>query len=364
MKQELHYNDSVISFGALAESGFPQLLSSEKFKNSKKIILTDENVSSHWIEFLITSFEALHKAEIIVLPAGEENKDLQVSLQVWEALSEYKVNRTDLIINFGGGVITDMGGFIASTFKRGLSFVNIPTTLLSQVDASVGGKTGIDLGQFKNQIGVFADADYVFIDTQFLKTLPKEELVSGYAEMLKHGLIADASYWKELILIDPVNDQEKLLSLIHHSVKIKRDIVNQDHKETGIRKQLNFGHTIGHAIEGLCLELGTPIPHGNGVAWGMVAETFLAAHNDMVSIQELNEIERVVEQSYPVIQLDESVIPRLMELIQNDKKNSNGLINFTLIETIGQGIHDQTVNNQLIEDAFKFILNREVNPVK
>ncbi|MDA7804401.1 3-dehydroquinate synthase, partial [Crocinitomix sp.] len=287
----INYNNSEIRFGNLTESGFNSVLNSERFKSSKKIIITDETVFELWMEHFVTEFDGLSEAEIIQLPAGESTKSLEICQQVWEALSEYEIGRNDLIINIGGGMITDLGGFIAATFKRGVSFINVPTTLLAQVDASVGGKTGIDLGPFKNQIGVFADADYVFIDTAYLSTLADIEIESGYAEMLKHGLIAYKNYWSDLIKTKPQKNSKHLLDLIRTSVSIKRDIVAEDHEEYGKRKNLNFGHTVGHALEGLMLVNNTPIPHGYGVAWGMIAESYLSKESKLLTVAEFTEID-------------------------------------------------------------------------
>lgn len=356
MSNTLKYNQSEIRFGNLADTGFNEVLNSEKFTGAKKVIIIDETVSDLWLEFLLTSFDALHEAEIIQLPPGEENKTLEICAQVWGALSEYEISRNDLIINIGGGVITDMGGFIAATFKRGLRFINVPTTLLSQVDASVGGKTGIDFGPFKNQVGVFADPEYVFIDSNFLTTLDPVELLSGYAEMLKHGLIANSEYWTKLKSIDPIPSPEKLLDVIQFSVNIKKDIVEQDHKELGLRKHLNFGHTIGHAIEGFLLSNGTPIPHGNGVAWGMVAEAFLAKSDGMISEDDFSEIDTFIRKMYPPLDVSITEIEKILELLKNDKKNRQNQINFTLINGIGSAVYDQTVSRENIISAIEFVL--------
>lgn len=355
----LTYNQSEIRFGNLKDSGFNALLSSPRYAQSKKIIITDENVFDLWMEDFITSFEALSEAEIIQLPPGEENKVLDICNHVWSALSEYEIGRNDLIINLGGGVITDMGGFIAATFKRGLSFINIPTTLLSQVDASVGGKTGIDLGPYKNQIGVFADPDYVFIDSRYLATLPNVELDSGFAEMLKHGLIADANYWNALKSVDPKIIPAGLLETIHQSVLIKRKIVTEDHLEQGQRKNLNFGHTIGHALEGFCLSNNKPIPHGFAVAWGMIAESFISCEMGLIDTNLFEDINTTIRSRYTHLNISIADIAQIKPLLLNDKKNVNGSISFTLLTDIGQAIYNQNVNDKLIDAAIRFILNHE-----
>ena len=353
----LTYNNSEIRFGQLAASGFNDLLCSDRFVHAKKIIITDENVNELWMEHLITHFDALKGAEIIELPSGEENKVIEICSQVWQALTEYEIGRNDLILNIGGGVITDMGGFIAATYKRGLRFINIPTTLLAQVDASVGGKTGIDLGVHKNQIGVFADADYVFIDPDFLTTLPADEIRSGYAEMLKHGLITFKSYWSDLIKIDPCNQPEKLIQKIRTSVSIKRDIVAKDHLETGIRKNLNFGHTIGHAIESYHLKHELPTTHGYCVAWGIVAESFISHQQKRLSQVEFDEINLTIRSMYPKMDIQLEAYSELRVLLQQDKKSIQGKLQFTLLSKIGEAIHNQEVSEEQIYAAFAFILN-------
>lgn len=244
MNQKIEAEGYDIEIGSLASSSFSEFL--RGYSNSKKVILLDENTHDHCLEYLLTAFSGLEDAEVMLLPSGEENKVMEVCFQVWEAWSEYQIGRNDLVINLGGGVVTDMGGFIASIFKRGLNFIQIPTSLLAMVDASVGGKTGIDLGRHKNQLGVFANPEKVYIDPGFLKTLPAEELKNGYSEMLKHGLIADKLHWENLKKINFENS-ENLLALILCSIAIKNKIVLSDPLEKADRKKLNFGHTFGHA---------------------------------------------------------------------------------------------------------------------
>jgi 3-dehydroquinate synthase len=313
-----------------SSSAFINLL--HEYRDNKKIIIVDENTHDHCLEYVLTSFEELSEAEVIMLPSGEQNKVMEVCFQVWQALTEYQINRNDLVINLGGGVVTDMGGFIASVFKRGLKFVNIPTSLLAMVDASVGGKTGIDLGAHKNQLGVFAFPELVICDPLFLSTLPKKEFLSGKAEMLKHGLIADAEHWKKSINLT----QESITSQdIEHSVAIKQKIVSVDPLEKNIRKALNFGHTIGHAIEGYLLSR-LPHPHGYCIAWGMLAESFLSYKQNILSSAEYEEIKTTIVQLYPKLPLEEQSIPELSHLMRHDKKNNKASsINFTLLEKIG-----------------------------
>lgn len=349
MANTITYRDSSIHFGTLEESKLNELLEKD-YADSKKIIFTDETVAGFWVEHLVTSIPALSKAEIIQVPAGESFKTLEICEQIWGALSDYEIGRNDLIINLGGGVITDMGGFIASLFKRGMRFINIPTTLLSQVDASVGGKTGVDLGPFKNQVGVFADADHVFINEGFLTTLSDEELISGYAEMLKHGLISDAQHWIDLKLFDPLV-RTNGIEFIQKSIQIKKAVVEQDHKEAGLRKTLNFGHTIGHAIEGYLLMLDKAVPHGYCVAWGMLAESYISFRQNLLSQAEYTEIKTHISKTYPAFTLNEGCFEDLLKLMRNDKKNRSGQLQFVLLKGIGNAVYDQAVSDEEILSA-------------
>lgn len=354
MSDSISFNSSKLFFGPLTEINFDGILK-ENFPDSKFVILTDETVAEHWVEYVSTEFSALHGCEIIQLPPGEENKNIEICTSVWEALSEYEISRNDVIINLGGGVITDMGGFIASTFKRGLRFINIPTTLLAQVDASLGGKTGIDLGAYKNQVGVFSEAEFVFIDSGFLSTLPKEQLYSGFAEMLKHGLISDKEYWKKLLTISPEKIDE-LIPLIKTSVEIKKKIVEQDYHEKNIRKTLNFGHTIGHAIEGYFLSKNQPLLHGYAVAYGMIAESYFSHKLNLISENDFHEIKVSLQQRYGNLELAKESFGEILVLLKNDKKNSNGEINFTLLSGIGSAVFNQKISEELTVEALEMLI--------
>jgi 3-dehydroquinate synthase len=343
----------VIHFGHLAEHDFDGLLK-KKYPGSKFILLTDENVAGFWVEYLVTEFESLFDAEIIQLPAGEATKNFETCVSVWEALSEYGITRHDIIINLGGGVITDIGGFIASAFKRGLHFINIPTSLLAQVDASVGGKTGIDLGPYKNQVGFFSNPDLVFIDPRFLATLENDQLNSGFAEMLKHGLIADKNHWHQLLAY-PMGNLGEILPLIKTSVAIKKQVVDQDFDETGPRKKLNFGHTIGHAIEGFYLHHQKPLLHGYAVAYGMIAESWLSWKTGLLTEEEFTLIQSELSKRYGALNLDKFSFDAVMTLMKNDKKNSAGKINFTLLKGIGNAVYDQDVEEELILQSLELI---------
>lgn len=338
---------SKLEFGSIEQSSFSTLLK-KQYSTAKKVIIVDENTHDYCLEYLITTFEELKEAEIMLLPAGEENKVMEVCFQVWNAMTEYEIGRKDLIINLGGGVVTDMGGFIAAIYKRGVDFVHIPTSLLGMVDASIGGKTGIDLGVYKNQLGVFVDPIKVYVDPIFLETLPEEELWNGYAEILKHALISDRTFWNEVKVIDQA-DELKNLDLIEKAARIKQTIVERDPKESGERKLLNFGHTIGHAIEGFLLEREERISHGHAVAIGMLYEARLANRVGVLKETDLEEIENVLEK-YPRVKIEESEIEQLIEIMRNDKKNSQGLIKGVLIVEIGRCDFDFTLEESILRE--------------
>ncbi len=301
---------------------------------SRFFILTDENTELHCLEALKKELGDIDNYDLIEIPAGEENKDIDYCIGIWRMLIDFGADRKSLLVNLGGGVISDMGGFAASTFKRGIDFVHVPTTLLSQVDASVGGKTGIDIDSIKNIIGTFTQPKAVFINYDFLKTLPPIQILSGLAEMLKHGLIMDADYWNALKNSDLRQPSEEL---IYRSVEIKNKVVIEDPTEMGIRKALNFGHTIGHAVEtNSLLNDKNPLTHGEAVAIGMICESYLAHKKTGLSSEDLTEIVEVINSLYPKYPLKENSYATLLTIMLKDKKNQNGKINCTLLTSIGQ----------------------------
>jgi len=324
------------------------------YRNNKIFILVDENSLKHCVSELISQIDVLHNAEILEMDSGEENKTLEVCSQLWHTLSDYKADRHSLLINLGGGVITDMGGFIASTYKRGIDFINIPTTLLSQIDASIGGKTGVDLGELKNVIGVFNEAKGVFIYPNFLKTLDKRQMLSGYAEALKHALIKDKAYWIELEK-GLLSDSKNWLQLITKSINIKNEIVLSDPLEKSYRKLLNFGHTIGHAVESYSLKNDAIyLTHGEAVAIGIACESYISNKINGLSDEELAIISSTIIEFYKPYELKESGFHQLIELMKNDKKNeSNGII-FTLLSEIGKAHINQEVDVEMILDAMNY----------
>jgi 3-dehydroquinate synthase len=351
----LHLDGTNIEIGQLEKSTFSDLLTG-KYAHSRKVILVDENTHDHCLEFLITAFSGLEEAEVMLLPAGEENKVMEVCFQVWEALSEYQISRSDLIINLGGGVVTDMGGFIAAVFKRGVDFINIPTSLLGMVDAAIGGKTGVDLGPYKNQLGVFKQPTAVFIDPRFLASLPQDEWKNGFAELLKHALISDEKLWDELTKISfeeliGSKDWEKYIA---QAVTIKSDIVGRDPMEKGERKLLNFGHTIGHGIEGFCLENETPIAHGHGVALGMIAESYLSMKKGFLSEDALNQIVEQLKNRFEGIEIADK--EAILKIIQNDKKNDSAGIKCVLLNKIGAASFDHVIADEEIIESLDYLI--------
>jgi len=334
----------------------------KKSSFSKLFILVDENSLSYCYPLLAQEVEILQSAEILEIESGEESKNIEVCSQLWSALSELGADRKSLIVNLGGGVVSDMGGFIASTFKRGIQFINIPTTLLSQVDASVGGKVGVDLNNIKNEIGVFNNPDVVFINSKFLKTLPKRQLLSGFAEVLKHALIADKMYWEEIKLSNVFNEDD-WDDLIEKSVKIKNKIVQKDPFEKDIRKALNFGHTIGHAIESYSLEQpnAKKLLHGECVAVGMICEAYISCQNGKLKSNELKEITDLILSYYNSINIKDFQEERLLELMKHDKKNlpagrhgEKGEIYFTMLTSIGVCEVNKTAKPDIIKESLKY----------
>lgn len=342
-----------VEIGSLTDSSLQELLVT-RYADSKKIILVDENTHDYCLEYLLTAFSSLEEAEVMLLPAGEENKVMEVCFQVWEAWSEYQIGRKDLIINLGGGLVSDMGGFMASVFKRGLDFINIPTSLLAMADASVGGKTGIDMGNYKNQLGVFADPVAVYIDPGFLATLPPEERKNGWAEMLKHGLIISETHWKKVKETD-VLAEDLSPELIIETVTVKNEIVLKDPQEQNVRKKLNFGHTFGHAIEGILLHEENALPHGHAVAIGILAEAYISTKKGLLSPDEFEEIEKVIVNHYAIPVFPIAMAEQLFLLMKNDKKNSHNKVSCVLLKKIGEAVIDQEIGEEDVRDVLEYL---------
>lgn len=332
----------------------------DEISPSKIFILVDENTHEHCLPILLPNLATDAPFEIIEIEAGEENKNIATATQLWEIFSEMEADRKSLLINLGGGVVTDMGGFVASTYKRGFRFINIPTTLLAMCDASIGGKTGIDHQFLKNIIGTFALPEGIFFYPEFLKTLEFKELRSGFAEMLKHGLIADGNYWNELSSLYKITPED-LAPFINRSMEIKNDVVTKDFKEENIRKILNFGHTIGHAVESLFMKKGTLIPHGEAVALGMICETHLAFLAGLIDVDDSSTIITKIQRFFPYIDISEFKNAAIMDLMFNDKKNQDGNINFSLINGVGSCLFDQKLHAEQIILTLEFYKNININ---
>lgn len=331
-----------------------QKLSKLVLKNNYSciFILVDENTLEHCYPKFISNLETNSRIEVIEIESGEINKNLETCIGVWNAITELGGDRKSLLITLGGGVITDLGGFVASCFKRGIDFVNIPTTLLSMVDASVGGKTGVDLGVLKNQIGLFANPEMVIIDDNYLTTLVEREIKSGTAEIIKYGLTNDIKLFNEIKIYKHINIRE----LIFRSIEIKNEIVLEDPKEKGLRKILNFGHTLGHAIESFYLESEDKenLTHGEAIAIGMVCECFISSKLLDFSFEKVKEVKNVILSIYDRIDLIEKDFSSIIDLLKHDKKNVNGQVNFVLLNDYESFKIDCKVNEDLIIESMKF----------
>ena len=314
---------------------------------SQLAVLTDEHTRQHCLPKIKEVLPEQYTS--IEIKSGEENKNLQSCSYIWQTLTEAGFDRKSLLINLGGGVLTDMGGFCAATYKRGIRFINIPTTLLSQVDASVGGKLGVDFMGFKNHIGLFQEAEAVLIDAEFLNTLPLQELRSGHGEVIKHALIADAEHWKQLK--EKEWQQQDWQQVISHSIAVKQQITAADPKEKGLRKVLNFGHTIGHAVESHFLEKGPRLLHGEAIAVGMLAEAYLSHLKTGLSTEELKDCCNYISEVFPLVDIPKEAFDHLASLALQDKKNERGNIRCTLLKRIGEAVYDIAISRQEIEAA-------------
>lgn len=315
---------------------------------SKLYIITDETVSKLYLESVKKQFPEY--AGVSILPEGEKAKDVNYLTEIWKSMIDAKLDRKSLIFNLGGGVIGDIGGFAASTYMRGIDFINIPTTLLSQVDESVGGKTMIDLHGIKNIVGTFYQPTAVIIDVSTLRSLPKNQLLSGFAEIIKHGLIKNSDYFDLVTSKKPEEfSEDELTDIIKGSCEIKAEVVTNDEKESDQRKLLNFGHTIGHAVEAISLETNKPLLHGEAISIGMVKEAELAMERGILSLKDYEHISSKLESTGLPTKLPEMNAVELLQKMKLDKKNARGEINFTFITKIGKGIINQTVSENEIK---------------
>ncbi|MBE7653494.1 3-dehydroquinate synthase [Tenacibaculum finnmarkense genomovar finnmarkense] len=335
------------------EKGYTSLANLIRNKQYSTIfIVVDDNTITHCYPRFIELLETDKKIEVIQIDAGEIHKNLETCAGVWSAMTELGADRKSVLITLGGGVITDLGGFVASTFKRGIDFVNIPTTLLSMVDASVGGKTGVDLGVLKNQIGLFANPQMVVLDPEYLQTLSPREIRSGTAEIIKYGMTHDVHLYNEI----KSNPTLNIIDLIHRSIEIKNEVVLEDPKEHGVRKALNWGHTIGHGIESYFLENAhkDTLTHGEAIAIGMVCEAYLSAKVLNFPSDKVADVKKTILAIYGKTAILEADFAPVLELMKHDKKNIGGEINFVLLNDFGDFKINCTVTNQLIIESLQY----------
>lgn len=329
-----------------------QILSNylDQYPSKNSVLIADENTLKYCWPNILRQNDKLKEVNIIQLKSGEENKNINGCSDVWRELARLKVNRNDVIINLGGGVVTDLGGFAANTFKRGVPFIQIPTSLLAMVDASIGGKVGVDFLGLKNLIGNFSTPEMVIVDVNFLDSLPEIQLRCGFAEVLKHGAILDRQYWQEAINCSLL-DLEHIKALVFRSVELKNALVLSDFEDTKNRKKLNFGHTIGHAIETHYLNSSTTMLHGEAVAIGMIAEAWLGKEVGVTSQSCFDELTNIILKTYKIPNIGFDTHDALLEIMRNDKKNIGGEINFTYLKNIGDSVINQTSNETEIRRA-------------
>lgn len=321
---------------------------------SALFILGDENTLRHCLPELLARAPRLREAESVGVPAGEASKSLAVCQDIWQHLTARAADREALLISLGGGVVTDLGGFIAGTFKRGIRCLHVPTTLMGMVDAAIGGKTGIDLGGVKNMVGVFHDPLGVYVHVPFLRSLGKRELLNGVAEMIKHGLVRDAAHY-EALREAPLHDLDALAPLVERSAAIKAGVVKDDPRESGPRKLLNFGHTIGHGIEAFSWEGGQrALLHGEAVALGMIAEAWLSWRQGLLERAACDRIAEHLLALYKPYALQGDEHHRIIELMRNDKKNSGGQFRFTLLAGIGSAQTDAVITAAQVQEALEY----------
>ncbi len=324
-------------------------------KPTKLFILVDQNTHELCYPKFIQLLEITATIEVIEIEAGEKHKNIETCISLWNILTELGADRKSLMINLGGGVITDMGGFVASTFKRGIKFINIPTTLLSMVDASAGGKTGVDLGVLKNQIGLFSNPEMVLIDSKYLTTISEREIRSGMAEIIKYGLTYDVKVWDESKVFNSLENID-IDSLIHRSISIKNEVVIKDPKENGVRKILNFGHTLGHAIESYHLESKDKenLTHGEAIAIGMITETYISSKLYNFPKEILEEIKGKIVSLFGKVQIEQTDYAPIIDLLKHDKKNTNGNVNFVLLSNLEKVKFDCQVSEDLIIESLDY----------
>jgi 3-dehydroquinate synthase len=365
MKLTGKYNKSEQYFVVSGENVFSELdkFLTDNYRSPARVfILVDENTRHYCLPVLHTHTTVLENAEIIEIPSGEKNKTIGTAVWLWNEFISRHADRHSLLVNLGGGVISDLGGFIASTYQRGIHYINIPTTLMAQADAAIGGKTGLNFGDIKNQVGTFYHPQAVFIHAGFLKTLKKEHILNGFAEVIKYALIEDTLMWDRL---DKLNLHDLLQNmsvgdlswgeLVERSVKIKYDIVERDFHEENSRKLLNFGHTFGHALEALSMKDNNGgLHHGHAVALGILFESWLSFKLAGLPEGEMRSIVTLILSNYEYYPIDRSNNEQLIEIMSHDKKNHDRKLCFTLLQRPGKAIIDQYCDNEIIADALAY----------
>ena len=329
----------------------------DKLTYDKLFVLTDEHTDIQCYP-LIATLPTVDKAKRIVIPADDTNKSIENLAHVWKFLTTNGATRHSLLINLGGGMVTDLGGFAAATYKRGIAYINIPTTLLGAVDASVGGKTGINFEGYKNEIGAFYPSKYVIISAEFLNTLSPKDILSGYAEMIKHALLDSEKTWSKILSFDLSNiDYKQLNELVLESVYVKQRIVEQDPFEKNIRKALNLGHTVGHAFESFALDRDLPVPHGFAVAWGLIVELYLSHKVCSLPKEILDTATKYIHENYGLFSINPEDYNALYQFMIHDKKNEGDSINFTLLANVGDIQINQVVGKEMIFEALNYYVN-------
>ncbi len=328
-----------------------------EFKENKIFLLVDENTRKYCLPRLMSNIQLPQEVHILEIPSGEEFKSIDTAHKLWSELTVKGADRSSILINLGGGVISDLGGFVASSFKRGIRYLNIPTTLLSMVDASIGGKVGIDMDGLKNQIGMFSNPQAVFIIPEFLDTLPENHKRNGYAEIIKHSLVYEKNYWDE-ISSKSFKDIDNWKEIIDWSIEIKNYFVTEDPLETGFRKVLNFGHTIGHAVESYSFQFEDEgLSHGEAVAIGIICESYISHKHSGLSEDELAEILQYVSTNFDYYTFRTGYFEQIFDLMHHDKKNTANTINFTLLTTIGNSIINEVVDVALVRESLMYYQN-------
>ncbi|WGH25587.1 MAG: 3-dehydroquinate synthase [Candidatus Shikimatogenerans bostrichidophilus] len=328
-----------------------------KKKINNIILLLDKNIKRLFLSYFLKKNKLIKNIKIIVISPGEKEKNLKISIKIWKKFIKYKIDKNSLLINLGGGVITDLGGFVGFLFKRGIRVINIPTTLLGMIDASIGGKNGINFLNYKNEIGIIKEPEIILINTFFLKTLPLNEKYSGYGELIKYSLINSKKLWNIIKKIN-IEKKKKWDKIIYKAVKIKLKIVKQDPEEyIGIRKILNFGHTIGHAIESFFLKKNKPISHGKAISLGIICESWISKKKGKLSKKEYKDIYKYIKKKYKFKPIKDKYFNNILKYIKNDKKNNNKKIFMVLLKKIGKPIFYKNIKKSLIIKSLKKLNN-------